>query len=65
MVPTRDEKNPKVYGVFTTTRYFFYCHHWKNTSVTASQEIIPPRALASVTVFTTLAALQCRILTLL
>lgn len=28
MVPTKDEKNPKVYGVFTTTRYsFFYrCH---------------------------------------
>lgn len=24
MVPTRDEKNPKVYGVFTTTRYCFF-----------------------------------------
>lgn len=28
MVSTRDDKNPKVYGVFTTTRYSFCscCH---------------------------------------
>lgn len=40
MVPTRDEKNPKVYGVFTTTRYcFFYCGHWKNTSEIMSLNI--------------------------